>query len=93
MFLSRENNRWGKESIERYLKNTAKAAGIIQKVFPHLLRHTRAMHMLEDGVPLNEIQKVLGHKSIGTTQIYAVMSLEQARRSVNEFDKNNKWLE
>ena len=93
LFLSREHNRWGKESIERFLRKAAQEAGIKQRVFPHLLRHTRAMHLLEDGVPLNEIQKILGHKNIGTTQIYAVMSIEQAQKTVNAIDAACRWLE
>ncbi len=92
LFLSREHNRWGKESIERFLRKAAQEAGIKQRVFPHLLRHTRAMHLLEDSVPLNEIQKILGHKNINTTQIYAVMSIEQAQKTVQKLDQQNTWL-
>lgn len=93
LFLSREQQRWSKEAIERYLKKVAQEAGIKQRVFPHLLRHTRAMHLLQDGVPLDIIQKILGHRNIGTTQIYAAMSIEQAQQSVNEIDALNKWLD
>lgn len=93
LFLSREHNRWGKESIERFLRKAAQEAGIKQRVFPHLLRHTRAMHLLEDGVSIYEIQKILGHSSIASTQIYAKMSLDQAQASVERFDNQNKWLE
>lgn len=92
LFVSRENKRWSKESIERFLRNAAKEAGIKQRVFPHLLRHTRAMHLLEDGVPLNEIQKILGHKNINTTQIYAVMSIDQVQKTVQKLDQQNTWL-
>jgi len=51
------------------------------------------MHLLQDGVPLNEIQKILGHKNISTTQVYAVMSLEQAQKAVKKIDEQNSWLE
>ena len=40
-----------------------------------------------------EIQKILGHSSIASTQIYANMSLDQAQASVERFDNQNKWLE
>lgn len=93
LFLSREHKRWSKESIERFLRQAAKEAGIKQRVFPHLLRHTRAMHLLQDGVPLNIIQKILGHKNIGTTQIYAVMAIEQAQQIVQQLDQQNTWLD
>lgn len=93
LFLSREHKRWSKESIERFLRKAAQEAGIKQRVFPHLLRHTRAMHLLQDGVPLDIIQKILGHRNIGTTQIYAVMSIEQAQKSINDIDALNKWLD
>jgi site-specific recombinase XerD len=92
LFYSREHTRLSKESHEWFLRNAAKTAGIRKRVFPHLLRHTRAMHLLEDGVPLDVIQKILGHKNISTTQIYAVTSIEQAQRTVSNIDKENVWL-
>ena len=46
-----------------------------------------------DVVSIYEIQKILGHSSIASTQIYAKMSLDQAQASVERFDNQNKWLE
>ena len=93
LFYSRNHQRWAKESAERFVRNSIKAAGITKRITPHCLRHTRAMHLLEDGVSIYEIQKILGHSSIASTQIYAKMSLDQAQASVERFDNQNKWLE
>lgn len=93
LFYSRNHNRWSKETAERYVRNTISAAGITKHITPHCLRHTRAMHLLNDGVPLDRIQKILGHKSISTTQIYAKLAIEQAQQTATEFDQMNKWLE
>ena len=81
-FVSRENNRWSIGAIQKYVLVTAKKAGIEKRLHPHLFRHGCAMFLLENGVPLDEIQRVLGHSNINTTQIYARTSLNRVKRCI-----------
>ena len=57
--------------IQQIVKATAESAEITKRVYPHLLRHSVATTLLERGMPLEQIQKFLGHAKIETTQIYA----------------------
>jgi site-specific recombinase XerD len=52
------------------LRRRAAKAGVDRRVHPHMFRHTRAAEMAAEGVPVNVIQRALGHHSLGTTSIY-----------------------
>ncbi len=57
-----------RKAIQNFVKEIAKRAGIEKNFHPHMFRHTIAMHLLQDGYKLEEIQLVLGHENISTTQ-------------------------
>lgn len=60
--------------IRIYLRQAAKKAGINRHITPHMFRHSAATHLLEAGVDIRFVQKLLGHHSITTTQIYTQVS-------------------
>lgn len=79
-FTNRFGRRLSEQSIRMALKRNAKAAGI-EKVTPHMFRHTVATMLLEQGVDLRFIQTFLGHSSIVTTTIYAHVN-DKSQREV-----------
>lgn len=74
LFPSNRGGKLTKKTIGKIVENSAKKAGIKKQVYPHLLRHSFATHLLEQGTDLRIIQKLLGHSDIKTTQIYTQIS-------------------
>lgn len=71
-----------KEAIERIVRLITKRSMIqSKKITPHVLRHTTATQALKNGMPITDIQKLLGHENISTTMIYAHTSVEGVQSS------------
>jgi integrase/recombinase XerD len=67
--------------IQQIVKATAATAKIKKRVYPHLLRHSVATLLLERGMPMEQIQKFLGHAKLETTQVYAESTPEMIKDS------------
>lgn len=75
----RAPHRMSVERIREIIKEIAKRAGIETNVYPHILRHTYATHLLNNGAPLEVVQEFMGHSKIETTKIYCQLSGERRR--------------
>jgi len=70
LFTGRNNSPYNDSSIREILKKAAKEAKITKKVHPHMLRHSFATHLLENGYAVTDVQPLLGHSRLETTLVY-----------------------
>jgi integrase/recombinase XerC len=80
LFLNAKGRRLTDRSVHRLLKACALKAGLDPRTKPHTLRHSFATHLLDRGADLREVQELLGHASIATTQIYTHVSMERLKK-------------
>ncbi|WP_320052346.1 tyrosine-type recombinase/integrase [uncultured Acetobacteroides sp.] len=81
LFLTAKGEQIYPKLVERVVKEMLKNAGVNGKRSPHVLRHTFATHLLDNGADLLSIKEMLGHSSLGTTQIYTHNTLEKIKTS------------
>lgn len=79
VFLNTRGGRLSRQGVWGVLKKRARAAGLGDRVHPHVLRHSCATHMLAHGADIRVVQELLGHVSITTTQAYTRVTMEHLR--------------
>ena len=79
LFLNRDGNRLSEQSVRFMIKKYVQLSKIAKNVTPHMFRHTFATMLLEREVDIRYIQKLLGHSTINTTQIYTHVSQQKQR--------------
>ncbi len=85
LFLSTRGNPLRRERIWELIKESATKVGITNKLSPHSLRHSFATHLLAGGADLRQVQELLGHASIATTQLYTHVDSSRLKRVHTSF--------
>jgi len=84
IFLNKWGSRLTSRSIDRFFEKYRKACGFSEQITPHVIRHTIATHLLEEGMDLKTIQNLLGHSNLSTTTIYTHVSTKLKRETYDE---------
>lgn len=90
LFLSNRKTRLSHRQAWVIFREFAQLSGLTKHVTPHVMRHSFATHLLENGADIMTIKELLGHESLSTTQIYTNVSLEHMRRSYEDAHPRDK---
>jgi integrase/recombinase XerD len=90
LFLNYRGLRLSRQSFWQLVKKRAKIVGIDKDISPHVLRHTFATHLLENGADLRLVQELLGHSDVSTTQIYTHLNQRKVYERYYNAHPHNK---
>lgn len=85
LFVSRSGRRLRREAIWELVKKYALLGGVSSEISPHTMRHSFATHLLAGGADLRQVQEMLGHASIATTQIYTHVDQTRLKKVHRQF--------
>ncbi len=89
-FVGRSGRRLGVRAIWMVVRTVERLSGLPLHASPHIMRHSFATHLLENGADLMTIKELLGHESLATTQIYTNVSVEHMRRTYDRAHPRDK---
>lgn len=83
LFISKRGTRISPRMIQIMLENTRVKCGLNMNLHPHMLRHSFATHLLDNGTDLRTVQELLGHENLSTTQIYTHLTFDRLKKTVD----------
>ena len=90
VFVSQRGAPITPRAVQLILAQAGQDAGLNQPLHPHILRHSFATHLLDNGVDLRTVQELLGHSSLSTTQIYTHVTVDLLKQSVDAAHPHSK---
>ena len=90
VFVSQRGAPITPRAVQLILAQAGQDAGLNQPLHPHILRHSFATHLLDNGVDLRTVQELLGHSSLSTTQIYTHVTVDRLKQSVDAAHPHSK---
>jgi site-specific recombinase XerD len=85
LFLNKFGKKLSSRSIRNIVKKCVKKALIRKNITPHSIRHSFATHLLQEGAGIREVQELLGHENITTTQIYSHLNIRKLKKDYKKF--------
>ncbi len=85
LFLNKFGKRLSSRSMRTIVEKYVRKAAISKHITPHSIRHSFATHLLQEGAGIREIQELLGHESISTTQIYSHLNVKKLKKDYKKF--------
>lgn len=90
LFINKLGRRLSRVSIEQIINKIIDNSSIKHKISPHVLRHSFATHLLDNGADLRSVQELLGHENLNTTEIYTHVSNERLKAAYLKYHPNKK---
>ncbi|MBQ2509871.1 MAG: tyrosine recombinase XerC [Erysipelotrichaceae bacterium] len=90
LFVSQRHTKISPRSVQLMLEDVRKKAGLEVDLHPHMLRHSFATHLLDNGADLRSVQELLGHQNLSTTQLYTHLTYDRLKKAVNDSHPHSK---
>ena len=90
LFPTRNGRMMDSSTLDKNVKRYAQAAGITINMSPHVFRHACATHMIQAGADIRYVQELLGHRDLGSTQVYTSVTITDLKKAHAKYHPANR---